>query len=41
MLLKTDYYRVDPRLHWLHDRLVNVIHGLEALEVSCGQAGRA
>jgi hypothetical protein len=33
LLLKTDYYNVDPALMSLHDRLENVVMGLEALKV--------
>lgn len=27
ILLETDYYKIDPALHRLHDRLVHVIQG--------------
>lgn len=37
LMLQTDYYKVDPALHWLHDRLVNVVHGLEALKARGGK----
>lgn len=32
LLLKTDYYKVDPALYSLHDRLASIVMGLEGLQ---------